>query len=70
MAYEGNEVRVHDNNDQLLNKLYLRLNEDRRILKEDGFMVNSDFLVSPKQLFHHQNSVLKNCLPDNCPHSS
>lgn len=46
MAYEGNEVRVHDNNDQLLNKLYLRLNEDRRILKEDGFMVNSDFLVS------------------------
>ena len=45
MAFEGNEVRVHDNNDQLLNKLYLRLNEDRRILKEDGLMANNDFLV-------------------------
>ncbi|RWS12074.1 3-hydroxybutyryl-CoA dehydrogenase-like protein [Dinothrombium tinctorium] len=44
MAYDGNEVRVHDNSIAVLNKVYLRLSEDRRMLREDGFLLHNDFI--------------------------
>ncbi|RWS19644.1 3-hydroxybutyryl-CoA dehydrogenase-like protein, partial [Leptotrombidium deliense] len=44
MAYDGNEVRVHDNSSGVLNKVYLRLSEDRRMLREDGFLLHNDFI--------------------------
>lgn len=46
LAYEGHEVRVHDSSSAVLNKVYLRLTEDRRILREDGLVSNSAFIVS------------------------
>lgn len=45
LAFEGHEVRIHDNDSALLNKVYLRLNEDRRIMFEDGVLVNAKFVV-------------------------
>lgn len=45
LAFSGHEVRIHDNNNVILNKVYLRLSEDKRILKEDGLIAHTNFLV-------------------------
>ena len=45
MAYGGHEVRVHDQSSNTLNKITLRINEDKRILKEDGLITHTNFLV-------------------------
>ncbi len=45
LAYGGHEVRVHDQNSAILNKVSLRINEDKRILKEDGLIAHTNFLV-------------------------
>jgi 3-hydroxyacyl-CoA dehydrogenase len=44
LAYGGHEVRVHDQNSAILNKVSLRINEDKRILKEDGLIAHTNFL--------------------------
>lgn len=45
LAYGGHEVRVQDQSSVVLNKILLRINEDKRILKEDGLITNTNFLV-------------------------
>ncbi|KAI1302376.1 Lambda-crystallin -like protein [Halotydeus destructor] len=44
LAHDGHEVRVHDSNVQILNKVYLHLTADRQMLKEDGFLTNANFV--------------------------
>ncbi|CAG2167366.1 unnamed protein product, partial [Oppiella nova] len=44
LAYGGHEVRVQDQNTVTLNKVSLIINEDKRILKEDGLITNTNFL--------------------------
>ena len=45
LAYGGHEVRVQDQSSVILNKIILRINEDKRILKEDGLIAHTNFLV-------------------------
>lgn len=44
LAYHGHEVRLYDENTETLNRVHLRLNEDKRALKEDGLLTQSDFV--------------------------
>ncbi|XP_053203106.1 3-hydroxybutyryl-CoA dehydrogenase-like [Panonychus citri] len=44
LAYYGHEIRAYDNDANVLNKVYLRLSEDRRMLREEGFMIGNEFV--------------------------
>lgn len=44
LAYHGHEVRVYDRNPEALDRVRLRIQEDKRLLKEDGLLQSSSFL--------------------------
>ncbi|XP_074594889.1 hydroxyacyl-coenzyme A dehydrogenase, mitochondrial-like [Brevipalpus obovatus] len=43
LAHAGHQVRLYDEDNLVLNEVNLRLGEDRRVLREDGFLVGNNF---------------------------
>ncbi|XP_035230564.1 3-hydroxybutyryl-CoA dehydrogenase-like [Stegodyphus dumicola] len=44
LAYHGHEVRVYDRNPEALDRVRLRIQEDKRLLTEDGLLLTPTFL--------------------------
>ncbi|ESO90070.1 hypothetical protein LOTGIDRAFT_164373 [Lottia gigantea] len=44
MAYHGHRVKITDNNLDNLNKVFERLQEDRKMLKQDGLLPHDNFI--------------------------
>ncbi|XP_054720339.1 3-hydroxybutyryl-CoA dehydrogenase-like [Uloborus diversus] len=44
LAYHGHEVRVYDRSPESLDKVRLRIQEDKRLLTEDGVLMSPTFL--------------------------
>lgn len=48
MAYHGHRVMVYDNNVEVLNGAYEIIQEDKRVLRQEGLLLQKNFLVSTK----------------------
>ena len=46
MAYHGHRVRLYDNNVKSLNSAYMRIEEDKKYLHEQGLLLHKNFVVS------------------------
>lgn len=46
LAYHGHRVKMFDSNKDALNKVFSRLQEDRKLLKKEGLMAHDNFLVT------------------------
>lgn len=57
LAYYGHEVRVFDQNTDALDRLKPRLTEDRKMLKEDGLLVQSNFVGEVFSLSRLEDAV-------------
>ncbi|PVD25961.1 hypothetical protein C0Q70_13627 [Pomacea canaliculata] len=44
LAYHGHRVKMFDSNKDALNKVFSRLQEDRKLLKKEGLMAHDNFL--------------------------
>lgn len=44
LAYHGHEVRVYDRSPEVLDRVRLRIQEEKRLLAEDGLLMTSNFL--------------------------
>ena len=46
MAYHGHRVMVYDNKVDILNGAYEIIQEDKRVLRQEGLLLQKNFLVS------------------------
>lgn len=58
MAYHGHRVKVHDVDLNALNSAYLRIEEDKKNLREEGLLAHKNFVVREKNtskrcLYYH-----------------
>ena len=51
-------MRVYDEDNSILNEVNFRLGEDRRMLREDGFLIENDSVVSFSFFWEAQDYLL------------
>jgi len=46
MAYHGHRVKIYDNNLNALDSAYYRIEEDKKLLRDEGLLLHKNFIVS------------------------